>query len=148
MKEQKFISIAFIMLLIIVLVIVFWFASVREIDMVCFQKSCFHVELADTQAERELGLSNRATFSEDTGMLFIFEQEGQYGFWMKDTLIPLDIIWIDKDKQVVFIQKNAEPCKQEPCQTYNPRKNALYVLELNSGMSDKIGLKEGDKLKF
>ena len=62
------------------------------------------------------GLMFRENMDSDRGMLFIFEKEGEYPFWMKNTLIPLDIIWINKDKEVVFISENAQPCEEgKPC---------------------------------
>ncbi len=83
----------------------------------------------------------------DKGMLFIFEEEGEYSFWMKNTLIPLDIIWINKAKEVVFISGNTQPCQEEySCSSINPGKNAKYVLEINAGIAEKIGLKVGDKI--
>jgi uncharacterized membrane protein (UPF0127 family) len=82
------------------------------------------------------------------GMFFIFENEGEYSFWMKNTLINLDIIWINKDKEVVFISKNTQPCSSDSCLTFNSDKKAQYVLELNGGVTDKIGLNVGDKVIF
>ncbi len=84
----------------------------------------------------------------DEGMLFVFEEEGVHPFWMKNTLIPLDIIWIDNDRSVVFVSKNTPPCEQEPCPTINPGKKAKYVLEVCGGTADRIGLKVGDRLVF
>ena len=95
------------------------------------------------------GLMFREKMDADKGMLFIFEKEGEYPFWMKNTLIPLDIIWINEDKEVVFISENAQPCNEEySCSSINPGNNAKYVLEINGGISEKIGLKIGDKANF
>ena len=77
---------------------------------------------------------------ENEGMLFIFEKSGIYPFWMKNTLIPLDIIWLDENQNIVFIKKNALPCKEDPCPSINPNKTARYVLEINSGLVDKLNL--------
>jgi len=77
-------------------------------------------------------------------MLFIFEEEGVYPFWMKNTFIPLDMIWIDNSGTVVFISKNTPPCEQEPCPTIAPGRKAKYVLELCGGTADRIGLTVGD----
>jgi hypothetical protein len=90
----------------------------------------------------------REKLDANAGMLFIFEQEGSYGFWMKNTLIPLDIIWLDKTKKVVYIKKNALPCSGDPCPVFQPQHNAFYVLEVNAGIVDEIGLAEGDYLTF
>ena len=118
--------------------------NLGEIKEACFDERCFEVEIANTDEERQKGLMFRETLDEDKGMLFIFEEEGIYPFWMKNTLITLDIIWINKEGEIVFIA-NAVPCEIEPCQIYNPNKEALYVLEVNSGIANEIGLKAGDE---
>jgi uncharacterized membrane protein (UPF0127 family) len=106
------------------------------------------VEVATTDETRMRGLQFRNSLSENQGMLFVFDHEDQYAFWMKDTLIPLDIIWLDYSKKVVYIEENAKPCKIAPCPSYRPSANALYVLEVNAGYAQKIGLKKGDALEF
>jgi uncharacterized membrane protein (UPF0127 family) len=70
-------------------------------------------------------------------MLFIFEEERIYPFWMKNTLIPLDMIWIDKNGKIIDIQI-AEPCTQDPCRSYTPSGSGLYVLELNAGRAKAL----------
>lgn len=115
----------------------------RRESRVCFKDNCFKVELALTKEERDLGLMFRESLVSDRGMLFIFPEEGEYPFWMKDTLIPLDIIWLDKDGKVVSIAKNVEPCQTDLCLPIDPNKKAKYVLEINGGMADKIGLDIG-----
>jgi uncharacterized membrane protein (UPF0127 family) len=80
-------------------------------------------------------------------MLFIINEEGIYPFWMKNTLIPLDIIWINKDKEVVFIKKDFQPCT-EICESITPDKKAKYVLEINGSLADKNNIKVGDKVDF
>jgi uncharacterized membrane protein (UPF0127 family) len=105
-------------------------------------------ELAIRDEERERGLMFRKEIPENYGMLFVFEVEGRYGFWMKNTLISLDIIWLGKDKRIVHIEENVPPCKEEPCKVYYPTKPALYVIELKSGMVKKENLKIGDLLLF
>ena len=117
-------------------------------DRVCFKSYCFEVELARTSLERDQGLMFRDSLAQDKGMLFIFKKEAEYPFWMKNTLIPLDIIWINKDQEVVFIEENARPCFESFCPGINPGKNAKYVLEINGGISRNIGLEVGDKLNL
>ncbi len=111
---------------------------------VCFASSCFQVELADTPAEWRQGLMNRQALTLDAGMLFIFPQEDFYNFWMKDTLIPLDIIWFDENKKIVTINKDAPPCQIKNCPTYNSEIAARYVLEVNAGIAERLNLKPGD----
>jgi uncharacterized membrane protein (UPF0127 family) len=113
-----------------------------------FEDHCFYVELAKTPEERARGLMFREHLDPDKGMLFIFDWEAVHPFWMKNTLIPLDIIWIDKNKEVVFISKDTQPCEQEPCPNINPYKKAKYVLEVCGGTAERIGLNVGDKLKL
>jgi len=113
---------------------------------VCFNKDCFSVELAVTPQQLAQGLMYRKCLPYNKGMFFLFGQEDKYGFWMKNTLIPLDIIWINKDGSIVFIKKNAQPCKEDLCPSISPRGKAMYVLELNAGVCDDIRLKIGDRV--
>jgi hypothetical protein len=114
-----------------------------------FKSNCFLVELATTSAQREQGLMNRDSLEQDKGMIFVFEKEGVYPFWMKNTLIPLDMIWIDENPstgsgRVVFVAENVQPCQTEICPIINPKTNAKYVLEINGGLSKKLDIKVGD----
>ena len=122
--------------------------EVREISQACVKNKCFKVETAVTTQEREIGLMNREYLASDSGMLFIFEKEDIYNFWMKNTLISLDIIWIDRNNKVIFIKENAEPCKVEKCELFGPNEKALYVLEINKGLAKEIKLKTGDVVEF
>ena len=135
--------------------------EIRKENKVCYKETrldspdasrarhgCFYVEIADTTEKQTKGLMNRENLDENRGMLFIFDNEGIYSFWMKNTLIPLDIIWLNENKEVVFIKNNAQPCEEENCPSIKPDKEAKYVLEINGGMVDKIGLKIGDYLTF
>jgi len=106
-----------------------------------------NLELAITPAERANGLMHRESLGENNGMLFVFEQEGKPRFWMKNTLIPLDIIFIDSENKIVDIQ-TAEPCEKEPCKQYFPEKQAKYVLEVNKGFAQKHNIQIGDKIKL
>lgn len=107
-----------------------------------------YVEVADNQDERAKGLMYRESLAEDKGMLFIFEKEGRGGFWMKNTLIPLDMIFVDKEKKVVAIIKDAEPCKVVNCPSYSPESEYLYVIEVNGGWVEQNQVKVGDVVQF
>jgi uncharacterized protein len=98
-------------------------------------KTTVSVEVADTPKAREIGLMNRKSLAKNTGMVFIFEEGGRYPFWMKNTLIPLDIIWIGSDLKVAGIMENLPPCPPATvtCPTYSPGVIARYVLEVNAG---------------
>lgn len=105
------------------------------------------IELAITPEEKEKGLMYRESLEENKGMLFINEKPGMLSFWMKNTYIPLDIIFIDANKRIINIEK-ADPCVQEICPTYKSEERAKYVLEINQGASKEYGLKKGDMLTF
>ncbi|MCL4436545.1 MAG: DUF192 domain-containing protein [Thaumarchaeota archaeon] len=105
------------------------------------------VEIADTQDKRSLGLSLRDSLPKDHGMLFIFDDEGIYSFWMKNMEFNLDIIWINSAGTVVHVEKNLKPCL-EICPSYESEKPARYVLEVNSGVSDELGIREGATVKI
>ena len=116
---------------------------------VTIKEQTFDVELAKDDKKKQVGLSNRKSLDTKKGMLFIFEQKGKYSFWMKDTQIPLDIIYID-DNKIVHIVRNAPPQKGSNGQLpiYTPPLNANFVLEINGGLSDKYDFKSGDTVSF
>jgi len=126
------------------------------LNQVCFEtqapnnefRVCIEVELAREEAEHKRGLQLRASLGSNSGMLFIFPLSRRHSFWMKDTLIPLDIIWIDDTHRVVHIESNVPPCKTDTCPSYSPDEAALYVLEINAGYVKKIGIVAGDGAEF
>lgn len=104
------------------------------------------VDLANTPATRTQGLSGRKSLLENEGMLFVFENSGQYGFWMKDMNFPIDIIWVDENKNIVHIEKNLLPDTYP--RIFTPQNPSRYVLEVQAGFSDTISLQVGDKIEF
>ncbi len=106
----------------------------------------YSLEIANTEAKREKGLGDRLSLGGSQGMLFVFDTPGKYGFWMKDTYIPLDMIWLDQNGVVVYVKKNALP--ESFPQVFQPEKNSTYVIELNSGKIDAENVKIGDKIFF
>jgi len=104
------------------------------------------VELATTPEERAQGLMYREELAENTGMLFIGSQEKTQSFWMKNTLVPLDIIFIDANGVVVDIKYSFEPCKVPRCPTYTSKAPAKDVLEVNAGFAKDLNI--GDKLEI
>lgn len=111
-------------------------------------RTAISVEIAADDATREQGLMYRDQMPQDHGMIFLFPQSGDYPFWMKNTLIALDMLWIDDAHRIVHIASNVPPCKADPCPSYPPNASAKYVLELNAGVAGKHGLKNGDVLRF
>ena len=115
-------------------------------NRLCVGFKCLNVEVAWKDADRIRGLQGRTSLEKDAGMLFIFAKSDAYGFWMKDTLISLDIVWISYEKKIVHIEHNVPPCTADPCPVYKSEESALYVLEASPGFADN--LKEGDRVKF
>lgn len=103
------------------------------------------IQLAQTDEQRADGLMYRKSMSDDQGMLFIFPDLEERSFWMKNTYISLDIIYIDENFEIVSIQKYATPLSEEGLPSF---KKAKYVLEVNGGFSDKYHIAYGDKIAF
>ncbi len=107
-------------------------------------------ELADTPQKRAEGLMYREHLPPDRGMLFTFSQAQAWVFWMKNTKIPLDLIWINEKKQIVHIEQRVPICTRtdDSCPQYRPNEGALYVLELAAGRAESLKLQRGSKLQF
>jgi uncharacterized membrane protein (UPF0127 family) len=132
------------------LVLIFWLflISARAADnpkKICFKDSCVLIEISDTEVSRARGLMFRDFLAQDSGMLFVFPSEDIYSFWMKNTLIDLDMIWLNKDLRVVDIKTFVPACKNPECPSYTPKANAKFVLELNAGLADFYKIKINDK---
>lgn len=106
------------------------------------------IEIVADDETRAQGLMYRDQLQPNSGMLFVFPAEGDYPFWMKNTFIPLDMIWIDTQKRVAHIAHDVPPCKSDPCPSYPPNAKSLYVLEVAAGVARQHGLKDGDVLRF
>jgi YVTN family beta-propeller protein len=104
------------------------------------------VEVPDDQEEFARGLMFRTHLPWNAGMLFAFYDEEPRRFWMKNTLIPLDMIFVDSSSKIIDIKENVPPCKQEECPTYPSKEPAQYVLEVNAGFVQEKGVKIGDRL--
>ena len=107
-------------------------------------RHAFTVELARTSAEREHGLMDRRSMAESAGMLFDFGRDQMLLFWMKDTYIALDMVFIDHGGRVVSIKRAAKPLDETTISSQVP---AAGVLEVNAGVADRIGLAVGDAVK-
>jgi len=142
-----------ILFLLVLLVLIYTLANPsvsekeNEISSVEILGKSINVEIADEYDELREGLMFRESLAEDSGMLFIFGDEEIRSFWMKNTLIPLDMIFIDENFVIVGIE-GAVPCEEDPCPSYNSKKPAKYVLEVNAGYVKEVGIKIGDEVKF
>ena len=117
-------------------------------DQVCFDRACFSVEVVSSDPARQKGLQGRASLADDAGMLFVFPRADRYGFWMRETLIPLDMIWLDAGRRIVHIEHQVPPCTADPCAVYQPPTPALYVLETAAGRTQALGLAIGAQARF
>ena len=115
---------------------------------VVLQGQRFSVELATDGAQRQRGLMMRESLPPNHGMLFVFPHTDPQAFWMKNTLIPLDMLYFDAARQLVSMQLNVPPCRADPCPVYPSEGPARYVLELSGGTARRIGAQPGDELKI
>jgi uncharacterized membrane protein (UPF0127 family) len=105
----------------------------------------FEVEVADTPAKREMGLQYRRELAENRGMIFLFPREDQLAFWMKNTPVPLDMIFINGERKIVGIVEKTVPFSLE---SRSVSGRSQYVLEINGGLSRRYGFEAGDSVRF
>lgn len=128
-------------------------SSGNEFNKIKVGSSVLDVEIASTEKEREMGLMYRNSLPQGHGVLFVFDSPGFYPFWMKNTSIPLDIMWMNTKGRIIDIRKNVMPCvefdiTQKNCPYYTPIEKAKYVLEVNSGWIEKNGVSLGTFVDF
>ncbi len=106
------------------------------------------VEIADSPDTRSKGLMFRESMAPDWGMLFLFPELGDHTFWMKNTLISLDMFWLDESGTILHLEKNVPICTRQDdgCPRYRAPFKSLQILELNAGMAEKLGLNTGSRL--
>ena len=121
-------------------------ASEQAHGKVILKGQTFSVELATTPAQRARGLMFRASMPANHGMLFLFTQPRRMAFWMKNTAMPLDILFFDQQSRLIAAHYNVPPCRSTPCPHYSSGPPAALVLELNGGRSAPLRLKQGDIL--
>ena len=132
---------------IILLIIFFLKRTPTKYTNVKIDDTEIRAEIADNPIKKAKGLMFRKNLQEDEGMLFVFDEEGYHSFWMMNMSFPIDMIWVSKERKVVDMTKNAQPCKLI-CSTYSPKEKAMYVLEVNANFTEKHGVKIGSSLEF
>lgn len=151
-KKPRLKSLLWKMGILVLISIIFLFydrsPKMPKESTVCLDETCFTVEIADIFYEKYNGLAFRAYLEPNKGMLFLFKREMDYSFWMKNMNFPLDLIFINKNKEVKYISPNVQPCKTEECPSISAGMPIMYVLELNANTAEKIGLNVGDKLEI
>lgn len=147
--------------IVLSLVLVYWFVIYKS-DTTTFKgkhvtvslaNQTIKAELALTEAQRAKGLMFRNTLPQGSGMFFVFPNQAKHSFWMANTKVPLDIIWLNKDLEIVYISQDTPACTQTGtlkslCTTYTPTTAAKYVLEVNAGFVKQYSVKTGDKLEI
>lgn len=103
------------------------------------------IEIADNVDERTQGLMYRSAMKDDQGMLFIFDREEEQSFWMKNTKISLDILYVNRELEIVTIYRHTQPYSESPIPSFEP---AQYVIEVKAGFCDAFGVDEGDRVAF
>ena len=146
--DKKF---AFIVLILFFIFLFFLIKNVNspvinDIRYIKIANQLIKVDLAITQGEQKKGLSIKKIIGENEGMLFVFPKLSINNFWMKDMVFPIDIIWINEDMKIIYIEKNVK-IDTYP-QIFGPKIYSKYVLEVNSGFSEKNNLKENDFVYF
>jgi uncharacterized membrane protein (UPF0127 family) len=131
-----------------ILFVISFFVYSQSQSIVRIGNNVFYAQVAQTSSERARGLMYRDFLAKDAAMLFVFDREEMHPFWMKNTKIPLDIIWISKEKKVVSIKSDFEPCTVLDCPVERPYAPAMYALEVNGGFAQKLGIRLGDKVDF
>ena len=106
------------------------------------------LEVADTERERNRGLMFRTRLDKDRGMLFVFDEPGQPAFWMKNTYLELDILFLSVDGTIVDLFEELSPCPMDPCPSYAPRAPARYALEVAGGFVAHHAVRRGDRIRL
>lgn len=151
---MKKVLIAFVLLLVVIAGIVLAQNYFKTNSLFQNQKSpkalinsnTFELTIANTPKEMEIGLSETSSLPQNKGMLFLFKASDYYSFWMRNMKIPIDIIYINKDKIVTIFSKVKPPLPSESPIIYRPDEPSDRVLEINAGLSEKYNFKKGDKV--
>lgn len=151
-------SVGIFVAFIIVVLIAWWYGWLRSYPIVYewlgvpvtynifIEQTAVRATVADTPAEWKQGLSGVTTLDEQAGMLFIFDQSDRYGMWMKDMLIPLDIIWIDESLRIIYIEENVTPDTYP--KTFAPSSPARFVLEVPAFFVDSFDITVGQQVNL
>lgn len=145
-NRKKYIILLFAIVALLLFVAIFNIKQAKE-NLVIIKGKKIIIEIADSEEERSKGLMFRTSLKENAGMLFIFDQPSIQAFWMKNTLIPLDMIFIDENKRIADIA-TAQPCTLDPCPVYKSTRQVIYVLEVNAGFAERNNIDVGDKVEI
>jgi len=142
---KKIVWIAIVLILIVIVRALFEKPVDTQLARVIFPESdlILQVEIAETEKQRENGLMFRSFLPLNQGMLFVFDQDTMQGVWMKNTLIALDVVFLSGKGAIVSIIQDLKPCIKAPCEIYESKEKAKYMLEMNAGVIKKMGVSVG-----
>jgi len=146
-NKKKTILISLVILTAFTSVYYFFFWTSPEKTKIKIKDKTYTLEIAGTIAQKTKGLSQRKNLCPDCGMIFVYSFEQRLPFWMKDTFIPLDMVWLNQDGRIVHLEKTVPPQSKDGngrYLLYQPQQLAQYVIELNAGQIDQRQLKIGD----
>jgi uncharacterized protein len=108
----------------------------------------YALEIVATPEVRAQGLMFRESLESGRGMVFLFPKPSVESFWMKNCNFPIDIVWLDEQRRVIFVSEKVPPCREDPCPTYGPGLPSLYVLEIPAGAAAREGVRTGSRIAF
>lgn len=131
--------------MIIATIFVFQFNKDKSPKLIINNKAV-SLTIADNEEERHSGFGGVDSISDNQAMLFVFDKPDQYGFWMKDMKFPIDIVWLNENKEIIFIKENVSPDTYP--NTFIPSSKALFVIEFNAGFVSRNNIKVGNLINF
>jgi uncharacterized protein len=140
-------------LVVVILIFIFVISLIvnnsdKKVTQVQLNDQVFKVQIAKTDQEKQIGLSNTKKLPQDQGMLFLFSNPGFYSFWMKEMKFPIDIIYINGNRVTTIIKNALPPSDSVSLTTYQPKEKSDKVLEVNAGLADKYNIREGSVIKI
>ncbi len=118
----------------------------HNVSLTSSSKNTYNLEFANTVPQQEIGLSNRPCFPKNGALIFSFPTDDKFGIWMNNMKFPIDVVWLDKGKKIVTIEKNMRPDSYP--KSFYPKDDSRYVIELNAGEAESMGLKENQALNW
>ncbi|MFT7327866.1 MAG: uncharacterized membrane protein (UPF0127 family) [Crocinitomicaceae bacterium] len=151
--SQKIVKPLIALVIIAFVIIFFQYLSIKNNQfvnrndlLVMIGGEVLETQISDRPDERRVGLSNHTSLGKNEAMLFVFDTPGPHSFWMKNMDFPIDIIWLDSNKEIIYIEEDVSP--ETYPKSFFPNKNATYVLEVVSGFSKKNNIQIGNKLSW
>lgn len=135
-----------VLFVVVGIIIIAFLTTMHYPSQIILKGKVYTVDVADTTYTMNKGYSGHPPISHNEGMIFVFPENDKHGFWMKDMLFSLDIIWMDENFVINHIEKDVKPDSYP--KIFYPEKEARYVLEISAGEVNKLGVKIGDKVEF